>query len=102
MKTLKSFKELSTLTPSPTKKPAPKASISDQIKAIQSILTPSEYDAFANEDYVFTFGQYRGQLLSVVVLANPNYVKWVLSEDFIGPKVRSKIERLTGFKGPRE
>lgn len=60
----------------------------EQIDAIQCVLRKPQFP-----DYKFTFGQYTGKTLEYVLRMDTNYVQWVLSEDFIKPRVRSKIEQ---------
>jgi len=42
-------------------------------------------------DYRFNFGQYKGKSLEYVLRFDRKYLLYLLSEDFIGPKLRKDI-----------
>lgn len=47
-------------------------------------------------DYRFNFGQYRGKSLEYVYKNDRSYLHWLLSEDFINPLLRKRLNNLLG------
>lgn len=58
-----------------------------QVESIKNILSKKS----TCPDYRFNFGQYKGKSLEYVLKFDRQYLLYLLSEDFIGPKLRKDI-----------
>lgn len=58
-----------------------------QVEIIKNIMSKPK----TCPDYRFNFGQYKGKSLEYVLKFDRQYLLYLLSEDFIGPKLRKDI-----------
>jgi len=77
----------------------PSKTTAEQLSAIANILGKKP----DLPDFIFMFGKYKGESMADISAKDPNYLRWLLSEDWVEekPRLKQALEATLKFLGDK-